>query len=126
MYKAACITPLLKKTSLDATVVKSYQPISNLSVLSKLLERLVAMQLIDYLKSAKLFPLYQSMYRSNHLTETTVLHVLSEILTAADRGDLSALVLLDLSAAFHVVNHDVLFKHLDTSYDVTGRELKWF
>jgi len=67
---------------------------------SKLFERLVAKQLIDYLKSAKLFPLYQSAYRMNHSTETAVLHVLSEILTAADRGDFSALVLLDLSAAF--------------------------
>jgi len=58
MYKDAYITPLLKKSSLDAAEVNSYRAISNLSVLSKLLERLVAKQLIDYLKSAKLFPLY--------------------------------------------------------------------
>ena len=104
MYKVAYITPFLKKPSLDATDVKSYRPISNLSVLSKLLERLVAQQLIDYLKSSKLFLLYQSAYRLNHSTETAVLHVLAEILTAADRGDLSALVLLDLSAAFNTVD----------------------
>jgi len=85
MYKDAYITPLLKKPSLDASDVKSYCPISNLSVISKLLERLVAKQLIDYPKFAKLFPLYlQSAYRMNHSTETAVLHVLSEILTAAD------------------------------------------
>ena len=47
MYKAAYITPLLTKPSLDATDVKLYRPISNLSVLSKLLERLVAQQLIE-------------------------------------------------------------------------------
>jgi Reverse transcriptase (RNA-dependent DNA polymerase) len=87
MYKASYITPLLDKPSLDAADVKSYRPISNLSVLSKLLERLVARQLVDYLKSAELFPLYQSAYRLNHSTETAVLHVLSEILTAADRGE---------------------------------------
>jgi len=127
-YKAAYITPLLKKQSLDAADVKSYRPISNLSVLSKLLERLVAKQLIDYLKSAQLFPLYQSACRSNHSTETetAVLHVLSEIFTAADRGDLSALVLLDLSAAFDTVDHDVLLKRLDISYGVAGCALKWF
>jgi len=90
-----------------------------LSVLSEFLERLVAKQLIDYLKSAKLFPLYQSAYRMNHSTETAVLHVPSEILTAANRGDFSALVLLDLSAVrsitkfcsdvwiFHMVSPDV-------------------
>jgi len=80
MYKDAYITPLLKKPSLEDADVKSYRPISNLSVLTKLLECLVAKQLIDYLKSAKLFTLYQSAYRINHLTKTAVLHVLSEIL----------------------------------------------
>jgi len=83
-------------------------------------------QLIDCLKSAKLFPLYQSAYQMNHSTETAVLHVLSEILTAADRGDFSALVLLDLSAAFDTVDHEVLLKRLDISYGVTGCALKWF
>jgi len=102
----AYITPLLKKPSLDAVDVKSYRPISNVSVLPKLLERLVAKLFIKYLKSAKLFPLYQSAYRMNHSTETTVLHVLSEILTAADRGDFSALI-LDLSAAFDTVDHEI-------------------
>jgi len=62
----------------------------------------------------------------NHSTETAVLHVLSEILTAADRGDFSALVLLDLSAAFDTVDHEVLLKRLDISYGVTGCALKWF
>jgi len=126
MYKDACITPLLKKPSLDAADVKSYRPISNLSVLSKLLERLVAKQLIDYLKSAELFPSYQSAYRINHSTETAVLHFLSEILTAADLGDFSALVLLDLLAAFDTVDHEFLLKRLDISYGVIVCALKWF
>mgnify|MGYP003449240914 FL=1 len=45
--KSAYITPLLKKPDLDSADIKSYRPISNLSVLSKLLERLVARQLLD-------------------------------------------------------------------------------
>jgi len=121
MYKDAYITPLLKKPNLDAADVKSHRPILYLSVLSKLLKRLVAKQLIDYLKSAKLFPLYQSAYRMNHLRETAVLHALSEILTAVAWGDFSALVLLDILAAFDTV----LLKRLDISYSVTGRALKW-
>jgi len=95
-------------------------------VLSKLLERSVAKHLINYLKSAKLLPLYQSAYRMNHSTETAVLHVLSKILTAADRGDCSALVLLALLAAFDTVDHEVLLKRLDISHGVTGCALKWF
>jgi len=62
----------------------------------------------------------------NPSTETAVLHVLSEIVTAANRGDFSALLLLDLSAAFDTVDHEVLFKCLDISYGVTGCALKWF
>ena len=53
-FKTAYITPVLKKSGLDSADVKSYRPISNLPVLSKLLERLVARQLLDYLNRKKL------------------------------------------------------------------------
>lgn len=79
-------------------VEQMYRPISNLPVLSKLLERLVARQLIDYLTSHKLMPDLQSSYRVHHSTETAVLKVLSDILLAVDNGDLALLTLLDLSA----------------------------
>ena len=48
-FKSAYICPLIKKPDLDRTDVKNYRPISNLTVLSKLSEKLVARQLIDYL-----------------------------------------------------------------------------
>ena len=64
VFKAACITPLLKKADLDPTDAKSYRPISNLSVLSKLLERLVARQLLDYLTVSGLLPDLQSAYQA--------------------------------------------------------------
>ena len=48
LYKSAYITPLLKKADLDSSDPKSYRSISNLSVLSKLLERLVSKQLVTY------------------------------------------------------------------------------
>jgi len=55
-FKSAYITPLLKKADLDAADVKSYRPISNLSVVSKLLERIVAKQLVSYLRENNLLP----------------------------------------------------------------------
>ena len=76
---------------------------SNLPVLSKLLERLVARQLMDYLSFADLLQSLQSGFRPVHSTETAVLRVLSDILQAVDRGDSAALILLDLSAAFDTV-----------------------
>ena len=72
-------------------------PIANLSVLSKLLERLVVRQLLDYLNAARLLPELQSAYRAHHSTETAVTKVLADILLALDTGDLSMLTLLDLS-----------------------------
>ena len=75
--KSAFITPLLKKPDLDSADVKSYRPISNLLVLSKLLERLVARQLLDYLNAYHLLPDCQSAYRSYHSTETAISFIYS-------------------------------------------------
>ena len=108
MFKAACITLRLKKTDLDQTDPKSYRPIANLSVLSKVLECLVAQQLIAYLSSLWLLPQLQSAYRARHSAETAVTKVLSDILFALDAGDVSMLTLLYLSAAFDTVDHDIL------------------
>jgi len=125
-FKAAYITPLLKKPDADPDDVKSYRPISNLTVLSKLLERLVAKQLLDYLTTTRLLPDLQSAYRAYHSTETAVLKVLSDILLAVDKGDLAMLTLLDLSAAFDTVDHVILLHRLRTSYGLGGSVHDWF
>jgi len=82
------------------------------------LERLVARQLLDHVH--KLLPSLQSAYRAQHSTETAVLKVLSDILTAADRGGLSMLTLHDLSAAFDTVDHPILLRRLMTSYGLNS------
>ena len=69
-FKSGYVTPLLKKADLDAADVKSYRPITNLSVVSKLLERLVAQQLTTFLTDNGL----QSTYRAHHSTETAMLN----------------------------------------------------
>jgi hypothetical protein len=111
---------------MDVSDCRSYRPISNLSVVSKLLERLVARQLMDYLRSNDLLPSYQSAYQPFHSTETAVLHMLSDILKAVDSGDVAGLVLLDLSSAFDNVDHDVLLRRLNTSYGINGTAIQWF
>jgi len=121
-YKSAYITPLLKKANFDPADAKSYRPIANLSVLSKLLERLVTRQLPELL----LLPDLQSAYRAHHSMETAVTKVLSNILTALDTGDIDMLTLLDLSAAFDTVDHDILLRRLAVSYSLGGTVLSWF
>jgi hypothetical protein len=111
IYKTAYFTPLLKKPGLDTADVRSYRPFLNLSAVSKLLERL-----ISYLRPA---------YRPFHSIETAVVYVLSQIPNVADRGDISSLVMLDLSAVFETVDHGILLRRLTMSYGQTGSAHSW-
>jgi len=111
---------------MDAADPKSYRPISNLSVLLKVLKRLVSQQLVAYLKDNNLLPDRQSAYRAPHSTETAVLRVLSDILLALDSGDIAVLTLLDLSAAFDSVDHATLLQRLQISYGIGGSAVAWF
>ena len=120
------LTPLLKKPSLDHNFASSYRPISNLPVLSKLSERLVLNRVMSYLNNSNLLPTHQSAYRRHHSTETAVTKVYSDILGAADDGKLSLLILLDLSAAFDLVDHSILLKRLESTYGFDGLTLECF
>ena len=121
------ITPVLKKPGLDPDDCKNYRPISNLTFVSKVVERLVARQLTDYLQENQLLPTYQSAYRRGHSTETALLKVISDIFDAADANPsrVTLLGMLDLSAAFDTVDHETLLARLQTSYGICGPALSW-
>src|SRR6218665_595916 len=93
------------------------QPISNLSFLSKHLERVVSVQPVR-LSLAGLLPVHQSAYRRFNSTETALLKVVTDITEAFDAGDHALLGLLDLSAAFDTVDHDVLVERLSRTYGI--------
>ena len=86
-FKSSYVCPRIKKLGLDTSDVSNYRPVSNLKVISKLLEGLVTSQLTAYLADNKLLPDHQSVYRAFCLTETAIARVsLSGVLTALDSG----------------------------------------
>jgi len=97
-FKEAVVRPRLKKTGLDANERKNYRPVSNLSFLSKRLDRVVQTRLQAFLDTNGLMPEMQSAYRRYHSTEMAIAKVYNDLLSAADKGQLSALCLLDLTA----------------------------
>ena len=125
-FKVAVIKPLLKKPTLDPEVLANYRPISNLPFLSKILEKVVANQLCDFLHSNSLFDDFQSGFRKNHSTETALVKITNDLLTAADKGLVSILVLLDLSAAFDTIDHSILLQRLEHLVGIKGIALSWF
>ena len=99
---------------------------SNISFISKVIEKLVLKQLFAYLNDNTLLSPNQSAYRPSHSTETTLLKVTNDLLLALDSGKISILVLLDLSAAFDTVDHQTLLKTLQNYFGISGSVLAWF
>ena len=108
MFKTAIVKPLLKKPSLDQDDLKNYRPVSNLSFLCKVAEKLVLSQLSEYLNTNQLLSPVQSAYRPNHSTEKALVKIVNDLLLALDDGKVSALTLLDLFAAFDTIDHNIL------------------
>ena len=125
-HKHALITTILKKPSLDPAQLSHYRPISNLSFVSKLLERLVASQISSYFNTNDLFSPLQSAYRPRHSTEKALLKVINDASIAADQGIVTVVVLLDYSAAFDTVDHAVALDILQKKYGVSSSCLQWF
>ena len=126
IMKQALVTPLLKKPSLDTEILKNYRPVSNLSFLSKLTERVIANQLSSHMTVNKQYMPVQSAYRPLHSTETALLKVMNDLLLAVDNRNGVILVLLDLSAAFDTIDHDILINRLAQQIGITGQALQWF
>jgi len=124
--KLALVTPLLKKPDLCADDFSNYRPVSNLSFLSKLIERVVVKQFVSHLNESGLFVPVQSAYRTHHSTETALLKVLNDLLLAVDEGDDAILALLDQSAAFDTIDHQILLHRLSALFGVSGVALSWF
>ena len=124
--KTALIIPLLKKTNLDTEDFKNFRPVTNLPFVSKLIEKSVAVQLVQYIDDNNFDEKLQSAYKKLHSTETALLRIHDDILRTVDRGCTVVSLLLDLSAAFDTVDHGLLLPRLNTRFGIKGKVLAWF
>ncbi len=124
-FKQARVTPLLKKPTLNTSLLENYRPVSLLPFIAKTLERVVFNQVSLFLSQNNKLDAKQSGFRSGHSTETALLSVTEALRIAKANSKSSVLILLDLSAAFDTVNHQILLSTL-SSLDITGIPLRWF
>ena len=108
----AILIPLIKKACLDPEIFNRFRSISNLTYLSKLIEKVVATRLFDHMTTNGLHECLQSSYKKYHSTETALTCIHDDILRVIDEKQCVILVLLDLSAAFDTIDHDMLLSYL--------------
>ena len=119
-WKHAIITPIPKGRT--ANTPADTRPISILPGIMKIVERIVQSQLIEYLDTHCLLSAEQHGYRKLHSTETALSVITDRVLQAMDNGEISILVLLDLSKCFDVVSHPKLLEKLQ----LYGVDTEWF
>jgi hypothetical protein len=124
--RKAIITPVIKKPSLDKQQLMNYRPVSNLPFLGKVIEKVVSLQVADYVDVNRLSEPRQSAYRCAHSTETVLLSFQDTICRAIDLGRAVFVVMLDLTAAFDTVDHTILLQRLILDFGIKGTVHNWF
>ena len=121
-WKSALVKPLPKNN--NPSCLTDYRPISLLPSFSKVIEKLVCKQMIEYLKDTNYFDSLQSAYKQSHSTITALLNVTDDIYEALENSELVFLVLLDYSKAFDCANHKLILAKLKAA-GFGGDSLSW-
>lgn len=123
-WKKAVIRPLLKKLGADP-ILSNYRPVSNLAFLGKLLEKCALYHINNHCKEHNLLPDYQSAYRENFSCETALVKLTNDILWSMERGRVTSLVAIDLSAAFDTVDYEVMDRVLEVKFGLKKTVSSW-
>ena len=117
-----------QKPSLSTDDLHNFRLISNLNFISEILEKVVASRIQSHLPSNSLSSSFHSAYRIFHSTETILfLHLIhNDLILAMDLGEVTSLILLDLSAAFDTVDHSIILTRLQNWFGLDGLSLDWF
>ena len=122
-WKCARVTPLFKQG--ESFDLNNYRPISVISVVAKVFERIVYDQLYNFLSSEEIISKQQSGFRSLHSTVTALLEATDSWAFNIDRGYVNAVVFLDLKKAFDTVDHEILLTKMNRC-GIQGKTLDWF
>lgn len=124
-WKIALVKPLLKKVGLEL-IKSNYRPVSNLTFISKVVEKCMLKQLSCHYEMHNLLPEYQSAYRKGFSCETLLLKMTNSILWSMENKTIASTAICDLSAAFDTVDNRVMRTVLRSKFGVNDDALKWF
>ena len=123
LLKHSKTIPIFKKGSkLD---VSNYRPISLLSNINKIFEKLICNRVYKFLEENKSLYTLQFGFRSKHSTAHALIQITENIKKALDNGNHVCGVFIDLQKAFDTVNHDILIDKL-SYYGIRGIPNQWF
>ena len=121
-WKCAKVIPLHKKN--EVTYPMNYRPVALLPIISKIVERVVYLQLSEYLEENDLLHPSHHGFRSKHNTSTALLHMVDTWMEALENDEISAVIMLDMSAAFDTIQHDILVSKMKL-YGLENCALSW-
>ena len=121
-WKISKVVPLLKKG--DPLLTQNYRPVALLPIFSKILERAVFLQLVNYLESNELLNPNHHGCRQGHNTATALLQMCDQWLEEVDSNLMVGVMLVDLPAAFDMVDHSILLKKLEL-YGMDHQSISW-
>ena len=110
---------------MDFDCFASYRPLINLTFFSKLLEKLLFIQVCSFLSTNNFLDLNQSAYRAFYSTETDLVKVSSDLLSFLNFEKVCIFLILDLSSTFNTIDHNILFEILFKTIGITGDAKAW-
>ena len=122
LWKTTKVIPLHKKN--EMLLPKNYRPVSLLSVLSKVTERCIFLQMSSYFEENDLLHPNHHGFRPKHSTASALIQMFDSWIEAFENDEVSAVIMLDMSAAFDIVDHDILLSKL-ALYGFEDNALSW-
>ncbi len=122
--KISRVIPIYKEKG-NKLECSNYRPISLLSNLNKIFEKIMHSRLYNFLEIHNVIHNKQFGFRRKHSTNHALIELTESVRNALDKGKISYAVFIDLQKAFDTVDHEILLKKLEF-YGIRGTALNWF